>query len=119
MLADMVNVLSERLVGGAVGVEQPLPRLRRVAGANGRDNRRRSDRYTPRRIGDGGAVFCSDRMSATAAELLFQGGRCGVPVLPVRNNALETVEATAWASGKTRLGQETKLKRFETLFDEQ
>ena len=41
------------------------------------------------------------------------------PVLLVHNNALETVEEIAWASGKTRLGQETKLKRFETLFDEQ
>jgi BioD-like phosphotransacetylase family protein len=51
-------------------------------------------------------------------EVLRRAEELGVPVLLVRQNTLEAVEAIEQVFGKTRLGQESKLKRFETLFAE-
>lgn len=51
-------------------------------------------------------------------EVLRRAEEIGVPVLLVRQNTLETVEAIEEVFGKTRLGQETKLEQFESLFAE-
>jgi BioD-like phosphotransacetylase family protein len=51
-------------------------------------------------------------------EVLRRAEQIGVPVLLVRENTLEAVEAIEKVFGKTRLGQNAKLKRFESLFSE-
>lgn len=47
--------------------------------------------------------------------IIKQADQFGVPILLVRENTLETVEALEHVFGKTRLGQATKLKQFEEL----
>jgi len=47
--------------------------------------------------------------------IIKQATELGVPVLLVRENTMETVEAIDGIYGKTRLGQFSKLKRFQEL----
>jgi BioD-like phosphotransacetylase family protein len=47
--------------------------------------------------------------------IIKQADQFGVPVLLVRENTLETVEALEKVFGKTRLGQASKLQQFEEL----
>jgi len=115
-LPDRRDVLIERLVVGAMGVDQALPRIRRVPGAKalitGGD---RSDMHLV-------ALETATRCLVLTGylrpmpEVLRRAEELGVPVLLVRQNTLETVEAIERVFGKTRLGQESKLKRFEELF---
>jgi BioD-like phosphotransacetylase family protein len=51
-------------------------------------------------------------------EVLRRAEECGVPVLLVRTNTMETVEAVESVFGKTRLGQAAKLEQFESLLDQ-
>jgi hypothetical protein len=51
-------------------------------------------------------------------EVIRRAEQIGVPVLLVRGNTMETVEAIENVFGKTRLGQRTKLEKFEKLFSE-
>ncbi len=50
--------------------------------------------------------------------IIKQAAEMGVPVLLVRQNTMETVEAIDRIFGKTRLGQSAKLKMFQDLMDE-
>jgi BioD-like phosphotransacetylase family protein len=50
--------------------------------------------------------------------IVKQADEFGIPVLLVRTNTLKTVEAIECIFGKTRLGQVTKIQRFETLLAE-
>lgn len=47
--------------------------------------------------------------------IVKQAEEFGIPVLLVRTNTMETVEAIERVFGKTRLGQSAKLKQFEDL----
>jgi len=49
--------------------------------------------------------------------ILKQATEIGVPVLLVRENTMETVEAIDTIFGKTRLGQSAKLKMFQDLME--
>jgi BioD-like phosphotransacetylase family protein len=50
--------------------------------------------------------------------IIKQATELGVPVLLVRENTMETVEAIDNIFGKTRLGQSAKLKMFQELLSE-
>jgi BioD-like phosphotransacetylase family protein len=50
--------------------------------------------------------------------IIKQASELGVPVLLVRENTMETVEAIDAIFGKTRLGQPAKLKMFKDLMQE-
>lgn len=50
--------------------------------------------------------------------IIKQATELGVPVLLVRQNTMETVEAIDRIFGKTRLGQSAKLKMFQDLMTE-
>lgn len=50
--------------------------------------------------------------------IIKQATELGVPVLLVRENTMETVEAIDGIFGKTRLGQSSKLKMFQKLLED-
>lgn len=50
--------------------------------------------------------------------IVKQAEEFGVPILLVPTNTMETIEAIEGVCGKTRLGQSTKLARFERLVDQ-
>jgi hypothetical protein len=117
-LAERRDVLIERLVVGAMGVDQALPRIRRVPGAKavitGGD---RSDIHLVALETATRCLILTGNLRPMP-EVLRRAEELGVPVLLVRQNTLETVEAIEQVFGKTRLGQESKLKRFEALLAE-
>ncbi len=49
--------------------------------------------------------------------IIKQASELGVPVLLVRENTMETIEAIDHIFGKTRLGQSAKLKMFQELLN--
>ena len=51
-------------------------------------------------------------------EVLHRAEEVGVPVLLIRRNTMEAVEAIDAVMGKTRLGQIKKLEKFEALLEE-
>jgi BioD-like phosphotransacetylase family protein len=51
-------------------------------------------------------------------EVLRRAQEIGVPVLLVRGNTMDTVEAIEAVFGKTRLGQSAKLEQFEALLEQ-
>ena len=112
------DVLIERLVVGAMGVDQALPRIRRVSGAKALITG--GDRSDMQLVGLEAATRClilTGNMRPMP-EVIRRAEEFGVPILLVRQNTLETVEAIDQVFGKTRLGQESKLQRFEALFAE-
>jgi len=115
-LPEKRDVLIERLVVGAMGVDQALPRIRRVAGAKALITG--GDRSDMQLIGLEAATRCLILTGnlRPMPEVLRRAEEFGVPVLLVRQNTLETVEAIEQVFGKTRLGQQSKLERFESLF---
>jgi BioD-like phosphotransacetylase family protein len=117
-LSDKREVLIERLVVGAMGVDQALPRIRRVPGAKALITG--GDRSDMQLVALETATRCLILTGnlRPMPEVLRRAEELGVPVLLVRQNTLETVEGIEQVFGKTRLGQESKLKRFEALFAE-
>ncbi len=117
-LPEKGNVLIERLVVGAMGVDQALPRIRRVSGAKALITG--GDRSDMQLVGLEAATRCLILTGnlRPMPEVLRRAEEIGVPVLLVRQNTLETVEAIEAVFGKTRLGQESKLQKFEALFAE-
>jgi len=118
VLSEKREVLIDRLVVGAMGVDQALPRIRRVPGAKalitGGD---RSDIHLVALETATRCLILTGNLRPMP-EVLCRAEELGVPVLLVRQNTLEVVEAIEQVFGKTRLGQESKLKRFEALFAE-
>jgi len=118
VLPEKTDVLIQNLVVGAMSIDQALPRMRRIP--------------APKAVitgGDRTDIQLAALETATACliltghlhpqpEVLRQAEEAGVPVLLVRENTLETVEAIERVFGKTRLGQPEKLKRFERLMAE-
>jgi BioD-like phosphotransacetylase family protein len=112
------DVLIENFVVGAMGVDQALPRIRRIP--------------SPKAVITGGdrADIQWAALETTVAcliltghlrpqpEVLRRAEELGVPILLARQNTMETVEAIERVFGKTRLGQPEKLARFEALMAE-
>jgi len=115
-LPEKSDVLIEYLVVGAMSVEQALPRLRRVPGSKavitGGD---RADMQLAAMETATQCLILTGNLRPVP-EVLCRVEDAGIPVLLVRENTLETVEAIERVFGKTRLGQATKLKMFEALF---
>jgi BioD-like phosphotransacetylase family protein len=117
-LPEKEAVLIEQLLVGAMSAEQALPHLRRISG--------RKALITG---GDRADLQLAALETATACliltgqlrpqpEILRRAEEMGVPVLLVRKNTMETVDAIEEVFGKTRLGQPEKLERFEALMEE-
>jgi BioD-like phosphotransacetylase family protein len=110
------DLLIEHLVVGAMNVDQALPRIRRVPGTKAVITG--GDRVEMQYVALETASDClilTGHLRPTA-DVLHCAVEAGVPVLLVRNNTLETVEAIERVFGKTRLGLEVKLRQFEEVF---
>jgi len=112
------EVLVENLVVGAMSVEQALPRMRRIPGSKaiitGGD---RADMQLAALETATACLILTGHLRPQP-EVLRRAEEVGVPVLLVRQNTMETVEAIEQVFGKTRLGQPEKLERFEQLMAE-
>jgi hypothetical protein len=114
-LPEKRDVLIEYLMVGAMSAEQALPRIRRIPGTKAIITG-----------GDRADIQLAALETATQClvltghlrpmpEVLRRAEECGVPVLLVRGNTMQTVEAVERVFGKTRLGQAAKLEQFEAL----
>ena len=117
-LPEKRDVLIEYLVVGAMSAEQALPRIRRIPGSKAIITG--GDRADIQLVALETATQC---MILTGhlrpmPEVLRRAEEIGVPVLLVRMNTMETVEAIEAVFGKTRLGQSAKLEQFEALLEE-
>lgn len=112
------DTLVERFVVGAMGVDQALPRIRRVPGAKALITG--GDRSDMQLVALETATRCLILTGnlRPMPEVLRRAEEMGIPVLLVRGNTLEAVETIERVFGKTRLGHESKLKHFESLFAE-
>lgn len=117
-LPEKRDVLIERLVVGAMSVDQALPRIRRVPGTKAVITG--GDRADMQLVALETAVRCLILTGhlRPVPEVLRRAEEVGVPVLLVRENTLETVETIERVFGKTRLGQAAKLEQFEALLAE-
>jgi BioD-like phosphotransacetylase family protein len=117
-LPDKADVLIERLIVGAMSVEQALPRIRRVSGAKAVITG--GDRADMQLVALETATRCLVLTGhlRPVPEVLRRAEQTGVPVLLVRGSTMETVEAIEEVFGKTRLGQAAKLGQFQRLLNE-
>jgi len=114
-LPEKKDVLIEHMVVGAMSVEQALPRIRRIPGTKVVITG--GDRADIQLVALETATHCLILTGhlRPVSEVLRRAEECGVPVLLVRGNTMETVEAIERVFGKMRLGQRTKLDQFEAL----
>jgi BioD-like phosphotransacetylase family protein len=114
-LPDRKDILIERLIVGAMSVDQALPRIRRISGAKAVITG--GDRTDMQLIALETATRCLVLTGhlRPQPEVLRRAEECGVPVLLVRGSTMETVEAIERVFGKTRLGQAAKLEQFQNL----
>jgi len=117
-LPEKKDVLIEHMVVGAMSAEQALPRMRRVPGTKAVITG--GDRADIQLVALETATHCMILTGhlRPVPEVLRRAEELGVPVLLVRGNTMETVEAIERVFGKTRLGQTTKLEQFEALLEE-
>ena len=117
-LPEKRDVLVEQLVVGAMSAEQALPRIRRIAGTKAVITG--GDRTDIQLVALETASQCLILTGhlRPMPEVLRRAEEIGVPVLLVRGNTMETVEAVERVFGKTRLGQSAKLEQFEALLAE-
>lgn len=112
------DALVEQLVVGAMSVDQALPRIRRIPGPKavitGGD---RADIHWAA-LETGVTCLILTGHLRPQPEILRRAEELGVPVLLVRQNTMETVDAIERVFGKTRLAQPEKLARFEALMAE-
>ena len=115
ILSEKSDVLIEHLVVGAMGAEQALPRLRRIPGTKVVITG--GDRADIQLVALETATQCLVLTGhlRPLPEVLRRAEEIGVPVLLVRENTMEAVEAIERVFGKTRLGQAAKLEQFEAL----
>jgi BioD-like phosphotransacetylase family protein len=115
VLPDKSAVLIEQMVVGAMSVDQALPRIRRVRGTKavitGGD---RADIQLAALETSTQCLVLTGHLRPVP-EVLQRAEASGVPVLLVRENTLETVEAIDRVFGKTRLGQAPKLEQFQEM----
>jgi BioD-like phosphotransacetylase family protein len=112
------DVLIENLVVGAMSAEQALPRMRRVPGTKAVITG--GDRADIQLVALETVTHCLVLTGhlRPVPEVLRRAEELGVPVLLVRGNTMETVEAVERVFGKTRLGQAAKLEQFEALMED-
>jgi BioD-like phosphotransacetylase family protein len=112
------DVLIEHLMVGAMSVDRALPRIRRTPGSKAIITG--GDRTDMQLIALETATNCLILTGylRPVPEVLRRAEEIGVPVLLVRGNTMQTVEAIERVFGKTRLGQTTKLEQFEALLGE-
>jgi BioD-like phosphotransacetylase family protein len=117
-LEEKRSVLIERLVVGAMSVDQALPRIRRVSGAKAIITG--GDRTDMQLVALETATRCLILTGhlRPQPEVIRRAEETGVPVLLVRGSTMETVEAIERVFGKTRLGQAAKLDQFESVLAE-
>jgi len=117
-LPEKQDVLIEHLVVGAMSAEQALPRIRRISGAKAIITG--GDRADIQLVAMETATKCMILTGhlRPVPEVLRRAEEIGIPVLLVRGNTMETVEAVERVFGKTRLGQSAKLEQFEKLLAE-
>jgi BioD-like phosphotransacetylase family protein len=117
-LPDKKDVLIEHLVVGAMSVEQALPRIRRIPGTKVVITG--GDRADIQLVALETATHCLILTGnlRPVPEVLRRAEEAGVPVLLVRGNTMETVQAIETVFGKTRLGQTAKLEQFAALMEE-
>ncbi len=117
ILPEKKDVLVEHLVVGAMSVEQALPRLRRIPGAKAVITG--GDRADIQLVALETTTQCLVLTGhlRPLPEVLRRAEEAGVPVILVRHNTMETVEAIERVFGKTRLGQAAKLEQFEALME--
>jgi BioD-like phosphotransacetylase family protein len=117
-LPDKKDVLVENLVVGAMSAEQALPRIRRIPGTKAVITG--GDRADIQLVALETATQCLILTGhlRPVPEVLRRAEECGVPVLLVRGNTMNTVETIERVFGKTRLGQAAKLEQFEALLAE-
>ncbi len=112
------DVLIENLVVGAMSVEQALPRMRRIPGSKavitGGD---RTDMQLAALETATRCLVLTGHLRPQP-EVLRRAEELGVPALLTRRHTMEAVEAIDDVFGKTRLGQQEKLERFEALVEE-
>jgi len=118
VLPEKRDVLIEHLVVGAMSAEQALPRIRRIPGTKAVITG--GDRADIQLVALETATQCLVLTGhlRPVPEVLRRAEEVGVPVLLVRGNTMETVEAIERVFGKTRLGQAAKLEQFEALLAE-
>ena len=116
-LPEKRDVLIEHLVVGAMSAEKALPRIRRIAGTKAVITG--GDRADIQLVALESATKCLVLTGhlRPLPEVLRRAEEVGVPVLLVRANTMEAVEAIEAVLGKTRLGQATKLEQFEGLLN--
>jgi BioD-like phosphotransacetylase family protein len=117
-LPEKRDVLIEHLMVGAMGAEQALLRIRRIPGTKAVITG--GDRADIQLVALETATQCLILTGhlRPVPEVLRRAEECGVPVLLVRGNTMNTVEAIERVFGKTRLGQAAKLEQFEALLAE-
>ena len=117
-LPEKKDVLIEHMVVGAMSAEQALPRMRRIPGTKAVITG--GDRADIQLVALETATHCLVLTGhlRPVPEVLRRAEELGVPVLLVRGNTMETVEAVERVFGKTRLGQAAKLEQFEALLAE-
>jgi BioD-like phosphotransacetylase family protein len=117
-LPEKGDLLIEQFVVGAMSAEQALPRMRRIAGTKavitGGD---RADVQLAALETATSCLILTGQLRPQA-EILRRAEEIGIPVLLVRMNTMEAVDAIERVFGKTRLGQSAKLERFETMVAE-
>jgi hypothetical protein len=118
VLPQKEDVLIEYLMVGAMSAEQALPRIRRIPGAKAVITG--GDRADIQLVALETATQCLILTGhlRPVPEVLRRAEELGIPVLLVRGNTMETVDAIEQVFGKTRLGQASKLEQFEALMDE-
>ncbi|MEA3340066.1 MAG: phosphotransacetylase family protein [Chloroflexota bacterium] len=117
-LPEKRDALIENLVVGAMSAEQALPRIRRIPGTKAIITG--GDRADIQLVALETATQCLILTGhlRPMPEVLRRAEEIGMPVLLVRSNTMETVEAIERVFGKTRLGESAKLKQFEALMEE-
>jgi BioD-like phosphotransacetylase family protein len=118
ILPEKKDLLIEHLMVGAMSAEQALPRMRRTPGTKAVITG--GDRTDIQLVALETAATCLILTGhlRPQPEVLRRSEDVGVPVLLVRQNTMETVEAIEGVFGKTRLGQAEKLEHFESLLAE-
>ena len=117
-LPDKKDVLIEEIIVGAMSVEKALPYIRRVLGRKALITG--GDRADMQLIALETSMNCLILTGNLhpVPEVLHRAEEVGVPVLLIRRNTMQAVEAIDAVMGKTRLGQIKKLERFEELLEE-
>lgn len=116
-LPEKKDVLVENFMVGAMSAEQALPRIRRIPGTKAVITG--GDRTDIQLVALETATQCLILTGylRPVPEVLRRAEEVGVPVLLVRRNTMETVDAIDDVFGKTRLGQAAKLQQFEALLE--